>query len=227
MRAAAAALIVVLAAAAVASVGAVSPALRRLRPVTPNPAHHTPFAVFEQTGHYLGDDPLSQIRHTLPAGGMTQSASTAPPADAGVLAEVSATARTGAKLRNFCEVCIMAVQMKQRAEPHICNGLNANYYTTCVEILESLLRADKAVVYWLKNGCMHMDSSGPEIVRPCPALPICSWVPNLFASPPSLVRDGVESLCPKDPKFLPTIPNEYNTITNPDQQRAATPGPSQ
>lgn len=63
----------------------------------------------------------------------------------------------------------------------------------------------QAVVYWLKNGCMHMDSTGPEIVRPCPALSICSWVPNLFAQPPSLVRDGVESLCPKDPKFLPTM----------------------
>ena len=32
-----------------------------------------------------------------------------------------------------------------------------------------------------------------------------SQVPNLFAQPPSLVRDGVESLCPKDPKFLPTM----------------------
>jgi len=50
-----------------------------------------------------------------------------------------------------------------------------------------------------------MDATGPEIVRPCPALSICSWVANLFAQPPSLVRDGVESLCPKDPKFLPTM----------------------
>ena len=86
-----------------------------------------------------------------------------------------------------------------------------------------MLRADKALVYWLKNGCMHMDSTGPEIVRPCPALSICSWVPNLFAQPPSLVRDGVESLCPKDPKFLPTIPNEYKTLLQP--QTAAVPGP--
>jgi hypothetical protein len=70
-------------------------------------------------------------------------------------------------------------------------------FVQCIENLESLLRADKALVYWLKNGCMHMDEDGPEIVRPCPAINICSWVPNLFAPPPSLVRDGVEALCPK------------------------------
>lgn len=32
----------------------------------------------------------------------------------------------------------------------------------------------QALVYWLKNGCLHLDEGGPEIVRPCPALPICS-----------------------------------------------------
>ena len=58
----------------------------------------------------------------------------------------------------------------------------------------------------------NLAALGPEIVRPCPALSICSWVPNLFAPPPSLVRDGVESLCPKDPKFLPTIPAEYKAL---------------
>lgn len=79
-------------------------------------------------------------------------------------------------------------------------------------MLESILRADKAIVYWLKNGCMHMDAEGPEIVRPCPAMNICSWVPNLFADAPSLVRDGVESLCPKDPKFMPTIPQEFRNL---------------
>lgn len=97
------------------------------------------------------------------------------------------------------------------------------------QVLESILRADKAVVYWLKNGCMHMDSEGPEIVRPCPAMNICSWVPNLFADAPSLVRDGVDSLCPKDPKFLPTIPQEFrNLLSNADstaKDTSATDGP--
>ncbi len=75
-----------------------------------------------------------------------------------------------------------------------------------------------ALVYWLKNGCMHMDSTGPEIVRPCPAINICSWIPNLFSQPPSVVRDGVESLCPKDNKFLPTIPQEYKSLIPADKE---------
>mmetsp|Transcript_17093 Transcript_17093/g.30624 ORF Transcript_17093/g.30624 Transcript_17093/m.30624 type:complete len:233 (-) Transcript_17093:187-885(-) len=112
-------------------------------------------------------------------------------------------------VRAYCEVCILIMQMKERGMPHLCDGYNPNYYITCVQNLESLLRADKALVYWLKNGCMHLDAEGPEIVRPCPALSVCSWVPNLFAQPPSVVRDGIEALCPKDPKFLPKIPEEF------------------
>jgi len=123
------------------------------------------------------------------------------------------------------------MQMKQRGQPHLCAGLNTQYHLTCIEVLESVLRADKAVVYWLTNGCMHMDSEGPEIVRPCPAINICSWVPNLFADSPSMVRDGVESLCPKDPKFLPTIPQEFrNLLATPDSSpadNAAVNGPVQ
>jgi len=116
------------------------------------------------------------------------------------------------KVQSFCEICILVMQMKQRGEPHLCAGLNANYYITCVEVLESILRADKALVYWLKEGCMHLDSDGPEIVRPCPAINICSWTPNLFTPPPTIVRDEVEALCPKDLRFLPTIPEEYRAL---------------
>jgi len=116
------------------------------------------------------------------------------------------------KVQSFCEICILVMQMKERGEPHLCAGLNANYYITCVEVLESILRADKALVYWLKEGCMHLDSDGPEIVRPCPAINICSWVPNLFTPPPTIVRDEVEALCPKDLRFLPTIPEEYRAL---------------
>jgi len=116
------------------------------------------------------------------------------------------------KVHSFCEICILVMQMKMRGQPHLCAGLSTNYYITCVEVLESLLRTAKAVVYWLNQGCMHIDASGPEIVRPCPAINICSWVPNLFADPPSLIRNGIESLCPKDPKFLPTIPKEFKDL---------------
>jgi len=131
------------------------------------------------------------------------------------------------KVRSFCEICILVMQMKERGQPHLCAGLNTNYHITCIEVLESLLRADKAVVYWLKNGCMHMDSEGPEIVRPCPAINICSWTPNLFADAPSLVRDGVEALCPKDPKFLPTIPQEFRNLlgSKDNTQSSASDGP--
>ena len=124
---------------------------------------------------------------------------------------VETSAQVG-KVRSFCEICILVMQMKERGQPHLCAGLNTAYHITCIEVLESILRADKAIVYWLKNGCMHMDAEGPEIVRPCPAMNICSWVPNLFADAPSLVRDGVESLCPKDPKFMPTIPQEFRNL---------------
>ena len=68
--------------------------------------------------------------------------------------------------------------------------------------LESLLRADKALVYWLTNGCMHYSPTGPEIVPGCSALAICSWVPNLFAPPPYLRKDSVEALCPAGTKHF-------------------------
>jgi len=123
------------------------------------------------------------------------------------------------KVQSFCEICILVMQMKERGEPHLCAGLNANYYITCVEVLESILRADKALVYWLKEGCMHLDSDGPEIVRPCPAINICSWVPNLFTPPPTIVRDEVEALCPKDLRFLPTIPEEYRALLGASRRR--------
>lgn len=182
----------------------------------------SPFQRYLQTGVLPEHDPFSQVRsvidHLKPE---TPAAEEAPEATS--FLQVSATAQAK-KVRGFCEICILVVQMKQRGQPHLCAGLNANYYITCIEVLESLLRADKAFVYWIKNGCMHMDSTGPEIVRPCPALSICSWTPNLFAQPPSLVRDGVESLCPKDPKFLPTIPNEYKTLLSP--QTTAVAGPT-
>lgn len=205
----------------ISSVSAINPRLARaqLRQQSQqqSPAVRSAFQLFAESGVLPeDDDTFSQVRRALSPVEQTQAG------EDGVTALVEVSAQTTAqvqKVRSYCEICILVMQMKQRGEPHLCAGLNANYYVTCIEILESLLRADKAVVYWLKNGCMHMDSTGPEIVRPCPAMSICSWVPNLFAQPPSLVRDGVESLCPKDPKFLPTIPNEYKALLGADRNK--------
>jgi len=183
-----------------------------------SPLLRSPFDLYLHTGVIADDiDPFSQVRAAFQDAVGSDNAQTD---DEDVTSFVEVGTQTMAqvkKVRAYCELCILVVQMKQRGQPHLCAGLNANYYVTCIEILESLLRADKAVVYWLKNGCMHMDSTGPEIVRPCPSLSICSWVPNLFAQPPSLVRDGVESLCPKDPKYLPTIPSEYKALLGADR----------
>lgn len=183
-----------------------------------------------------GDDFFSQIRTLLQAveteGNVTLShVGVADALQSGLIPEAQTKPAVAAqptdaaflevgtqKVQSFCEICILVMQMKERGQPHLCAGLNDNYYITCVETLISLLRADKALVYWLKNGCMHMDVTGPEIVRPCPAINICSWVPNLFSQPPSIVRDGVESLCPKDNKFLPTIPQEYKDLLTQDSK---------
>jgi hypothetical protein len=201
-------------------VSAVNVNLRRMMSARPV----TSFERFARSGIVPGDkDPLSQVRSTLRDADDSDDDDDSSDDDDSDMSLV----QTGMKkVRSYCEICILVMQMKQRGQPHLCAGLNANHYVTCIETLESLMRADKAVVYWLKNGCMHMDSTGPEIVRPCPALSICSWVPNLFAQPPAVVRDGVESLCPKDPKFLPSIPNEYKALLQPQQQNAAAPAPT-
>lgn len=218
-----------------ASGASVGQRLRSRVALQPNqsPAHpfdrlpHMSMLDFHEQGQLPGDDAMSQIRSLI---GPDEQAvvDRVASADDDSVSFVETGAQVG-KVRSFCEICILVMQMKQRGQPHLCAGLNTNYHITCIEVLESILRADKAVVYWLKNGCMHMDSEGPEIVRPCPAMNICSWVPNLFADAPSLVRDGVDSLCPKDPKFLPTIPQEFrNLLSNADstaKDTSATDGP--
>jgi hypothetical protein len=185
---------------------------------------HMTMLDFHEQGQLPGDDPMSQVRGLIgsdeeilaEAAGATHESSedtalVESDSDDGSTSFMETSVSVG-KVRSFCEICILVMQMKERGQPHLCAGLNTNYHITCIEVLESVLRADKAIVYWLKNGCMHMDSEGPEIVRPCPAINICSWVPNLFADAPSLVRDGVDSLCPKDPKFLPVIPQEFRAL---------------
>jgi len=212
---------------ALVSVSAVSVSLasqlrQRQRLGLPLSANVSPFEAearmsmfdFHESGRLPHDDPFSQVRSVIGSDEdivvQAQEALTADE-DTPAASFLEVSAGVG-KVHSFCEICILVMQMKERGQPHLCAGLNTQYHITCIETLESLLRADKAVVYWLKNGCMHMDSEGPEIVRPCPAINICSWVPNLFSDAPSLVRDGVESMCPKDPKFLPTIPQEFRNL---------------
>jgi hypothetical protein len=118
------------------------------------------------------------------------------------------------KVHAFCEICILIMQMKERGQPHLCAGLNPDYFISCVENLESILRSDKAVVYWLRSGCMHLDREGPEIVKPCPAHAICAWVPNLFADVGIISpRNSLAPLCPRDFKYLPRIPRKPATAT--------------
>jgi len=185
------------------------------------------FAEFDKTGQMPGDNFLSQIQTLLETDERAKAvvneldAEEQAPDTANIESDEEneedlALVQVG-KVQSFCEICILVMQMKERGQPHLCAGLNDQYYVTCVEVLISILRADKALVYWLKNGCMHMDSTGPEIVRPCPAMNICSWIPNLFSQPPSVVRDGVEPMCPKDNKFLPTIPQEYKSLIPEDK----------
>jgi len=177
------------------------------------------FAEYAASGEMHGDDAFSQIKEidsSFPPTVNDALAAIEAEENGEDMALVQTGAQTG-KVQSFCEICILVMQMKERGQPHLCAGLNDQYYVTCVEVLISLLRADKALVYWLKNGCMHMDSTGPEIVRPCPAINVCSWIPNLFSQPPSIVRDGVESMCPKDNKFLPTIPQEYKSLIPSDK----------
>ncbi len=113
------------------------------------------------------------------------------------------------KVHAFCEICILVMQMKERGQPHLCAGLNPDYFVSCVENLESLLRADKAVTYWLRSGCMHLDREGPEIVKPCPAHAICAWVPNLFEDVGIVTpRNELAPMCPRDFKYLPRIPRK-------------------
>ena len=126
----------------------------------------------------------------------------------GETAFVETGAKVG-KVHAFCEICILIMQMKERGQPHLCAGLNPDYFISCVENLESILRADKAVVYWLRSGCMHLDRDGPEIVKPCPAHAICAWVPNLFADVGIISpRNSLAPLCPRDFKYLPRIPRK-------------------
>merc|ERR1711907_411831 len=110
---------------------------------------------------------------------------------------LDASCRRHRSVRGHCEICIAVMQAKERGEPHLCASFrHPTYYTTCVEVITSLLRADRALVYWIENGCIHNDpSQGPELVKPCPAHAVCGWVGNLYAKHPG------EPFCPSDYRY--------------------------
>ena len=114
----------------------------------------------------------------------------------------------GERYNGYCEVCTRIMEMKEQNQPGVCNDLTDNFFITCVKNMESIIRSDAAVVYWLETGCTHMDAE-LEVLKPCPAHTICGWVPNLFGK-----RIGVENglqgmlppMCPRDTNFGPRVP---------------------
>jgi hypothetical protein len=133
------------------------------------------------------------------------------------------------RVQNYCEICIRMIQMKQRFQPDVCSGLTDNFFITvsvskpcsvgrglrpvtasqCVKNLESVIKADRAVSYWHNVGCVHLDASGPEAVKPCPAHVICGWVPNIFGQrvrPDGETMGQLAPLCPRDTNFVPRVP---------------------
>jgi hypothetical protein len=159
-------------------------------------------------GNTLNEDPLAQVQHFLDFQDEAHRSAGEELSLIEISAESKATASVS-KVHAFCEICILIMQMKERGQPHLCAGLNPDYFISCVENLESLLRADKAVTYWLRSGCLHLDREGPEIVKPCPAHAICAWVPNLFADVGIVTpRNELSPMCPRDFKYLPRIPRK-------------------
>lgn len=147
-----------------------------LQPQSTNPAAaenpfdaypHMSMLEYHTGGALPGDDAFSQVRSVIGTDEEIADSLNNAGDDESAVSFVESGAQVG-KVRSFCEICILVMQMKERGQPHLCAGLNTNYHITCIEALESILRADKAVVYWLRNGCMHMDSERPDhLFPPC------------------------------------------------------------
>jgi len=90
---------------------------------------HTTFREFSKTGVFRGDNPFSQALQVLEERALIEKYANSVDDDATSLVEVEAQAGVQ-KVHGFCEICILVMQMKQRGQPHLCAGLNANMYTT-------------------------------------------------------------------------------------------------
>jgi hypothetical protein len=70
------------------------------------------------------EDPLAYVAPLL----AQQEREAAAAAD-GEMSALQVAEGTGAtKVHAFCEICIMIMQMKERGQPHLCAGLNPDYF---------------------------------------------------------------------------------------------------
>ena len=74
-------------------------------------------------GRIEGEDPLSEVNDFLDYQEEHR--------DDLALLEVS-TGTGVTKVHGFCEICILIMQMKERGQPHLCAGLNPDYFISCV-----------------------------------------------------------------------------------------------
>ena len=67
-----------------------------------------------------GEDPLAGVAEFL----------NLPEFDATMEEQVSflQTGAEATKVHGFCEICILIMQMKERGQPHLCAGLNSDYF---------------------------------------------------------------------------------------------------
>lgn len=84
-------------------------------------------------------------------------------------AEAGAAAGAGvAKVHAFCEICILVMQMKERGQPHLCYGLNANYYiTVCSSPFCLLLVAPCVCTCVCMCVCLSLMLSSLFVFRAC------------------------------------------------------------
>lgn len=77
--------------------------------------------LFESWDGAVGEDPLAQVSDFLDAQEANPEAFSLMQLESGLGAQ---------KVHGFCEICILIMQMKQRGQPHMCAGLNPDYYVT-------------------------------------------------------------------------------------------------
>ena len=59
----------------------------------------------------------------------TTTQTTTKDSEVAALSLVETGAKVG-KVHAFCEICILIMQMKERGQPHLCAGLNPDYFVS-------------------------------------------------------------------------------------------------
>ena len=110
-----------------------------LKRFTPFYQPKTSFQQWIETAVYADEDPFLAVRSVIDRLDTDSAASgTLVDADGSFLqlqtrTETETQTQTEAeveRVRSFCEICILVMQMKQRGQPHLCAGLNALHYVT-------------------------------------------------------------------------------------------------